>query len=379
MELNSVFTSVQSASPEAKPRSTNGARMDKQKVLQRVVENALDFLTRAIVDLNESPKHSVIGFYTGVELFLKARLLAEHWTLVVSKNQDPEAKAFLTGNFSSVTLKEAATRLENVLGSGLSSSELQTFTKVGNHRNKMIHFFHEEGEESDREQVRIGILMQQMTAWHQLNILLTRRWGDVFAPWQREISSIQRKLRGHRDYLRAAYKHARPALAEARADGRILETCPACKYKSEIHVDVQNHPYETNCPVCDLTQHALRIDCPDCETEVLFCQDGHASCPGCDRPIEPTDLAQLLDDEGARYLAALEGDSSELGNCAECDGYHLIATTDSGQHICAGCLTSFEELQFCEFCGDRNSGDMTDSYWRGCNHCEGRASLHRND
>lgn len=353
--------------------------MDRQQVLQRVVENALDFLTRAIGDLNESPKHSVIGFYTGVELFLKARLLAEHWTLVVAKTQDPEVGAFLRGDFSSVTLKEAATRLEKVVGSGLSGPELQTFAKVGHHRNKMIHFFHEEGEESEREQVRISILMQQMTAWHQLNILLTRRWGDVFAPWQREISSIQRKLRGHRQYLKVAYNHARPALAEAKADGRILETCPACKYKAEIHLKVKDIPYVTSCPVCELTQHALRIDCPDCETEILFRQDGHAECPGCDRSFEPTDLAEVLDDGGARHLAALDGDFSELGNCDECDGYHLIATTETGQHVCAGCLTEFDTLQFCEFCGEANSGDMTDSYWSGCNHCDGRSGAYQDD
>lgn len=353
--------------------------MDGRQVLQRLVENALDFLTRAIKDLNNSPKHSVIGFYTGLELFLKARLLAEHWTLVVSKTQDPDANAFLSGEFSSVTLREAATKLDKVLGSGLSPSELQTFIKVGNHRNKMIHFFHEEGEELEREQVRIRILMQQMTAWHQLNILLTRRWGDVFSPWRGEIGSIQRKLRGHRQYLKAAYNHARPAIAEAKADGRIIETCPVCKYKAEIHLDLQNDPYETACPVCDLTQHALRIDCPDCDTEILFRQDGHAECPKCELTIEPTDLAELLDDGGARHLAALEGEVSELGNCAECDGYHLIATTKSGQHICAGCLTAFETLNFCEFCGESNSGDMTDSYWKGCNHCDGRSGLYQDD
>ncbi|WP_343652301.1 hypothetical protein [Stenotrophomonas sp.] len=353
--------------------------MDRQQVLQRVVENALDFLTKSINDLNSSPKHSVIGFYTGVELFLKARLLAEHWTLVVSKAQDADASAFLRGDFSSVTLKEAATKLEKVLGSGLSASELQTFINVGNHRNKMIHFFHEEGGELEREQVRTRILMLQMTAWHQLNILLTRQWGDVFAPWQREISSIQRKLRGHRKYLKAAYKHARPAITEAKATGCIIETCPACKYKAEIHLDLKDYPYETTCPVCELAQHALRIDCPNCETEILFRQDGHAACSGCEMTIEPTDLAELLDDAGARHLAALEGEFSELGNCTGCDGHHLIATTEGGQHICAGCLTAFEELSFCEFCGDSNSGDMTESYLKGCNHCEGRSGLYRDD
>lgn len=110
-------------------------------IIKRLVENALDFLHRAIDDLEGHPKHSVIGFYTGVELFLKARLLAEHWSLVVSPRKDPDFEAFLKGNFVSVSLEEAASRLEKAVRSGLSPGELQTFKRVGQHRNKMVHFF----------------------------------------------------------------------------------------------------------------------------------------------------------------------------------------------------------------------------------------------
>ena len=54
-------------------------------LFDRLVDNALDFLNRSIADFEKSPKYSVIHFYTAVELFVKARLMAEHWSLVVAK------------------------------------------------------------------------------------------------------------------------------------------------------------------------------------------------------------------------------------------------------------------------------------------------------
>lgn len=85
----------------------------------------------------------VIHFYTAVELFLKARLLAEHWSLVVAKRQDPDLTRFELGDFQSVTLDEAADKLDKVLQSPLSSAELSQFRNMAKHRNRMVHFFHE--------------------------------------------------------------------------------------------------------------------------------------------------------------------------------------------------------------------------------------------
>lgn len=351
--------------------------MDKDQALKRVVENALDFLTRAIVDLNDSPKHSVIGFYSGVELFLKARLLSEHWSLVVARGQDADIGAFLSGDFSSVSLGDAAIRLEKVVQSGLTTAELETFKKIGRHRNKMIHFFHEEGTGAQREQVRISIRIEQLTAWYHLNVLLTERWSDVFHPWRRDIVSIQRRLRSHNQYLKIIYKHVRNKVTGAKRDGKIVEPCPSCAYKTEVHEPDFDEPYDSYCLVCELSQRAIRVECPDCNETVVFRQDGFCTCSHCSREFEPEDLAEILDDGAARHIAFLDGETSELANCSECDGYHVVATTEDGRHICASCLLQFESLQYCGSCGDANTGDMRNSDWNGCNHCDGRAGNYR--
>jgi hypothetical protein len=65
-----------------------GANSHQQQFVS-ICENGLGFVSKAIDQLwNEgSPdalKYSVINFYSGVELLLKARLMREHWSLVVA-------------------------------------------------------------------------------------------------------------------------------------------------------------------------------------------------------------------------------------------------------------------------------------------------------
>ena len=72
--------------------------------VRSLAENALDFLNKAVDELKDGPKYSVIHFYAAVELFLKARLMQEHWTLIVSKRQEPDWDRFISGRFSSVSM-----------------------------------------------------------------------------------------------------------------------------------------------------------------------------------------------------------------------------------------------------------------------------------
>lgn len=59
--------------------------MSKNVDFGKLVENAFDFLDKAGREFENEPKYSVIHFYAALELFLKARLLHEHWTLILTK------------------------------------------------------------------------------------------------------------------------------------------------------------------------------------------------------------------------------------------------------------------------------------------------------
>ncbi len=279
----------------------------------------------------------------------------------------------MSGDFVSVTLDEAVIRLDKIVQSGLTEAERRTFKKVAQHRNKMVHFYHEASTQEERDEVRLAVLKEQLTAWYLLNKILTDRWQSEFGPWRVQIAEIVEKLARHKTYLRVSFDHSKADIAAAMQNGFDIRTCPSCGYDADKHAQERRAIYQTQCIVCGFSQPALTINCPDCDELVIFRGDGYAKCNGCDRDFEPDDLADLLDDGGARHIAAMDGEFTELGNCSECDGYHTIATTESGNYICASCLTQFDSLEYCEWCGDANSGDMEYSGWKGCNHCDGRA------
>jgi hypothetical protein len=115
--------------------------MTQAELLSRLIKNAIDFLSSAIEEFQTKPKYSIIHFYTAVELFLKARLLHEHWSLIVLK--DPDLTKFESGNFISLSFEVACERLRRVAQSPVPETAQKNFDTIRKHRNKMVHFFHQ--------------------------------------------------------------------------------------------------------------------------------------------------------------------------------------------------------------------------------------------
>ena len=106
-----------------------------------VVENAFDFFRKSIEEFDKEPKYSVIHFHAAIELIMKARLLWEHWTLIVTRPDTANLKSFRSGDFQSVSIKDAKIRLESVVQDGLNQKEFECFFAF-DHRNRMVHFYH---------------------------------------------------------------------------------------------------------------------------------------------------------------------------------------------------------------------------------------------
>jgi len=338
---------------------------NKESTFDRLVENALDFLSKAISELDDHPKYSVIHFYASLELFLKARLMAEHWTLVVANQKELDLGEFMSGDFRSVSLRGAATRLEKVIRSSLSKQVLDAFDNVRKHRNKMVHFFHKAHAKKANDAFKQEIVKQQLNAWHFLNRLLTVQWKEVFKSWSDEIAKIDAKLRQQHGYLQVIFENLTPEIQKRKAQGMQFGKCPSCGFESQSQ---EQEPeirsiYEAECLVCGLNQRFLQIACPECESKVVFVDNGFASCASCDKSFEPDDVVSILGHVEEFY---------DFGNCSDCDGYHTVGKGANGEYICAGCFEVFESLEPCEWCNEPNTGNMEDSYWKGCNVCEGK-------
>lgn len=348
--------------------------MNSAFMLKRLVENALGFLDKAADDLAENPKFSLISFYTSVELFLKARLMMEHWSLVVASKHEPDIDKFQRGDFQSVTLDTANERLTKIAKSGLTAAQLRVFKEVAIHRNQTVHFFHAASTKKVDE-ARASIVKHQLTAWYVLHGLLKGQWEKEFSKWEKEISRVDKRLRKQKEYLEVIFENKGEDIAELKAAGALVLVCPSCGFKSKGHNKSKDIPYRSDCVVCGLEDICVAIDCDDCDRTMRFAGEGYAKCK-CGKDYDPPELANHLTDLVAAHIAAMDGDYTENANCSECDGYHTVVSVNE-QYFCTECFGLFQEIEFCGSCGEGNTGDMEHSAWNGCNHCDGRGGWDR--
>lgn len=349
-------------------------------MLNHLVENALDFLSRAASEVNNNLKYSVIHFYAAVELFVKARLMHEHWSLVISKRQEPDWDKFVAGDFQSVTLEDAASRLHKVAQCGLTATEMSAFKEVAKDRNKMMHFFHEAHGQEENDKIKRQVVKKQLKAWYFLHQLLIGKWKSEFSSWTEKISELDAELRKLHEFLQVVFENVQPEIEALKEKGVRFEECPSCGFGSRQHEEERNSIYESRCMVCGLVERCLSIDCPECTELITLKEEGFGDCESCQRRLEPEDIAEVLIDSGAAHVAAMEGDDSwGEGNCSDCDGYHTVVRTENDEWICASCFGVFDTLESCGWCNELNTGDMEHSYVAGCNHCDGMSGWHRDD
>jgi hypothetical protein len=323
-------------------------------------------LGHAIETLESAPKFSVIDFYTALELFLKARLLHEHWSLVVAKDADWEK--FVLGDFVSVGFSDACARLDKVVRSPLSAGSRSKFDAVRRHRNKMVHFFHA-GEQGDRDIIE-AIAIEQLSAWHELNELIEKQWHDVFSPWEKAIARIETQLQRHKKYLRAKFEGLGSELARLAANGAEVGACHICNFEAAI-VSEGDLPSlrEGKCLVWSGNNKWLLSNCPGCSQVGRLSEGGHFVCD-CGYDADDQQLVDVLDETVVTKDDYM--DNPYPANCGECESYHSVVSFEE-KNLCVVCLDVTTELGFCGFCNDANTGDMEDSYLTGCGHCDGKA------
>ncbi|HCP81321.1 MAG TPA: hypothetical protein DIT67_06930 [Octadecabacter sp.] len=344
-----------------------------------ITENALDFLYRSIEDFEDHPKYSVIHFAAAIELFLKARLVAEHWSLIVSNRKEPDWNKFVSGDFVSVGLDEAASKLEKVVRSGLGNDALAAFRKVSRHRNKMIHFHHEAISEPKKEELRREVAKEQLIAWYFLHEIITTKWKNEFEPSLKAIKAADEKLRELRAYLEVIFDQQKATISERTKSGSIYCSCPSCGFKAQEHIPDEKTPYEAECLVCNASFQSIAISCSACGKHLIFSSEGFATCD-CGKAYEPEQLVEALVDERAAYIAEKDGDHNWVGNCADCSSYHTLVRMDmvSGDDyswFCTSCLETFDAIDYCEWCGEPTTGSLEISALYGCEFCDGNTKL----
>ncbi len=350
--------------------------MTQHDTFDSLTRNAFDFLERGIAEFDKTPKYSVIHFCAAVEMLLKARLMKEHWSLLVSRPEQANLAKFMAGDFISVTLEDCRARIRDVAGEDIGDDTYGSFRILANHRNKMIHFFHPEMD-SD-EKARAQIVAEHCRSWFHLHRLLTR-WNDYFQDYGDEIARADRAMKGHRKYLSTKFKALKAELDGAREAGEAPKACSACGFKAAIPDSLDDQIASLRCLVCDHVEVQVELECPHCGEQVVMTGEGYGSCKACEGSIEPENVADALRDKAAEHTAIKDGDDSWGPiNCGTCENYHSVIRRGE-KYFCSNCFDTFDNVEQCGWCNELNTADMEDSYWSGCNQCDGKAGWDQDD
>jgi ribosomal protein S14 len=338
----------------------------------QISESAFDFLLRSLDEIENSPKYSVIHFATAVELLLKARLMHEHWSLIVTNTSDADLTKFLKGECNTVGQDEAVKRLIGVCSEPISSDMRIQFRKLASHRNRMIHFYHE----VESPKVQAEVVKEQCLCWMHLDRLLAG-WKDQFEPFSTEILKAQWKMKRNQAYLSAVFETLSAKIAAAKKEGRKFRECSACGYEAAEVAKLTPHFFEQHCLLCGLSDAYIEIQCPDeCDATITISTDTDEEhvCGECGYSLSRDELSELLDTEEADEISYVQK------NCAHCMSLgSVIQHHDT--YICIECLSWSRDIAGCEWCNElqMGGGDLEFSYHSGCEFCDGHAGWHADD
>lgn len=335
-----------------------------------VVENAFDFFKKSLAEFDKEPKYSVIHFHAAIELIMKARLLWEHWTLIVTRPETADLKKFRSGDFQSVSIKDAKTRLESIVQDGLSPAEYGCFLRLSDHRNRVVHFYHP-GNTGDTTALE-KIVAEQCLAWYHVSRIF-ERWSDQFQSYKKEITRIDKAMHKHRKYLNAKFGAVAEDIKKLKENGIVFNTCPSCGFKSFGEDSSYGPILDYECVVCKALETGLIVKCPKCnERNKLIGQPWH-ECKKCKCKFDDHNVKEFLTD-GFVYDKD-DPYRSIVANCKECDGYEtVIQVNDTDTWICSQCFTKYgsNEIGQCEWCSSLSTGNLENSYLMGCVACKGK-------
>ncbi|WP_158711285.1 serine/arginine repetitive matrix protein 1 [Streptomyces sp. NRRL S-1824] len=292
------------------------------------VRNGLDYLASVVDHLDEyqsevtprDVKYAVLHLQAAVEVLLKARLLAEHWTLVFTNPHDATRKSLEDATLSSVSTEKAVTRLRNIVGVPITEKEQKALKKLSDDRNKLQHFGLTDNARA--VEARAGEVLDFLIHFIEIQLM----------PYLDEAESAETatSLAGLREGLNSINSYVRERMnrigGELKAEGVEHRTidCPACQQLSLV---LRQPPAGAN---------------PD---------DGAATatCRLCSQTWDAEELVGYFNKPG-------QEEPTERNSCPQCDRWSLGAAVRVRSnpakpvYFCFSCAIGFPTLRPCIRC-----------------------------
>ncbi|MRT05955.1 hypothetical protein [Ewingella americana] len=355
------------------PEQTN------EQLFDSLVTNAIDFLESSIDDLNKRPKNSIVDFYTAIELFLKARLMLEHWTLILDEPGKANKQNFSKGDFKSVYFEDSVRRLKTILNIKLEDNILGNFKELGKHRNQIVHFAH--AQYSSAQANKAGVVAQQWYSWHHLYNLLTVEWKSEFIKYQADFERVHRRMLQEKEFLINRFNELTDNIKILRLRSIKIVKCRQCGLEAGKVNDSHKWGDDYECLVCESNGVAVlpvkdTLPCPKCKHPFEFFSPKITSCTNCSHEISTNTLIRLCRE------AYITGDDwwEEGGECNA--GCHVCQHSPNsvffidGQWSCVSCFDRGWSAISCPHCDEYVTGDMDTINYFACYKCEEEQRKH---
>ena len=355
-------------------RTISQKKQTKEEMFNAVVRNAIDFVNSSLDGLDKRPKNGIVDFYTAIELFLKARLMEEHWTLIIGKPAEANLQSFGIGDFNSVSLEEAAKRLKDVLGDPLPEKALKNFKALGEHRNQIVHFAHT--DYPDVAGAKAGVVAEQWASWHYLHDLLTNNWRSTFDAHLGEIRRLNERMLRQKDFIQTRYKELEVSIRTKIQAGSTIIQCGHCHMPSALVT--RNHRWGTDyeCMVCHVdgaAAHATNavVTCDKCDNEFEFFKKEVDACPHCGESVDTDKLITLCSHKYTQGDDWCEEGRLHIASCHSCLQARPSVFFVDGMWSCVSCFDRGWQAVSCPNCDQFVTGDMDAIKYLGCFKCEG--------
>lgn len=348
-------------------------KQTKEELFDALVKNAIDFLDSSLDDLEKRPKNSIVDFYTSIELFMKARLMTEHWTLILSKPETANIDSFRVGDFHSVFLEEAIKRLKSIVSEPLEQSTIDNFKALGEHRNQIVHFAH--SDYMDLDATKAGVVVEQWSSWHHLHTLLTEKWKDVFSSYQEEINRVHKRMMQQKDFIKARYDVLKPNIEIEEKAGKTVIDCLHCEMHSAVVTEKHPWGHDYSCIVCGVKDTSVAvtnetIECPSCHKDFKFFDKSLTNCPHCDTEITTEILIDLCEEKYTEGDGWWEEGQPHIAGCHQCQNERPSVFFIDNLWSCVSCFDRGWQAISCNHCDEFVTGDMETIKCFACYKCE---------
>lgn len=353
-------------------QSVQQRKQNKDDWFDSVVQNAILFLDSSFKNLKDSPRSSVIDLYTAIELLFKARLMKEHWALIITRPEDAKITSFENGNFHSVYLEQSEKRLKNICGEKFKKEAMDNFKALGEHRNQIVHFAHTGFAEN-----RKTVIFEHWASWYYLYDLVTKQWSETFDSYLKHFEMFNKRIYRNTDFLQVKYDAIDKDIDNEKKKGTEVLSCPSCHFNSAVVKKTNYWGKDFECLVCDVkdeipTEIKTAIPCEHCNEPVPYFLLRSNECNHCSGEISEK---YALDEYVKIYHEGLEDDEDlyncfPVGHCHNCESERATVVVIEGVEVCVCCGVQGWRIMLCEHCSEYVTGDRDQIVYFACHLCE---------